>query len=57
MAKRPKRVCTFPDGASLCKQPAISAVKGEGRIFWFRCEKHEGQRANGERGEILRQWW
>lgn len=45
--------CTYPAGFDMCHQPATSAVKGEGRLFWYRCDEHQGMRANGERGEIL----
>jgi hypothetical protein len=41
--------CTYHD----CHRSATSAVKGEGRLYWYRCPEHKGLRANGERGEIL----
>lgn len=45
--------CTFPVGAEMCRHPASSAVKGEGRLFWYRCVTHAGLRANGEHVEVL----
>ena len=51
--------CTYPayscahPGRFTCQQPATSAVKGAGRLYWYRCEKHKGMRANGGLGEVL----
>lgn len=47
----PMYSCVHPD--QMCMKPATSAVKGEGRLFWYRCDEHKGIRANGEHSEVL----
>jgi hypothetical protein len=45
--------CTYPMGYTMCHLPATSALKGEGSLYWYRCDKHRGMKANGDHGIVL----